>query len=490
MLNLSKKSFVHQTLAFVTSFALIFLTTSNKTFLAAFFLSGLIFFFILKKNFFDTLVCLLLLSLPFEVPLRYWNIVVTPQVFSNVPTSGYTIYIGITLKIIFALLTFLILFRQELASRQLSQNKTVGALLLSFFLIVCINCIFFYTPDIITFHGLYRLWQAVLMFFIGQRMVSTKEYRATAIAFIISLSIFTGIMGSIQTISQRPLGRFIELIPSFSESGYNTGTDGPTQNRISGYISHPVYFGSFVSIIIPIILALTVFFIKKNKNKLAAVSGSSLTLCIVSSLGTLSRTVWINLLVVLLFFLPEIKDYIFRTKLKIPFRLLPFLFAITLVPAIFLSSSFITRLQSIPLILTNNGNASIRIELIKQSLPMILNNPISGVGPNRFTEELVKQNFSKNIYGFIVVVHNTILIIFTELGIPAGLTFLAFLVYILASSHQYVEHSIIALGCWVGAITFIVSSQFHPLFNQDPTFEFFMLVLGVISVWPTQKEKN
>lgn len=490
MLKLSKKNFTHQTLAFFISFVLIFLTTSNKTFLAAFFLSGLIFFFLLKKNFFDTLISLLLLSLPFEVPLRFWNITVTPQIFDNVLASGYTIYIGITLKIIFAILVFLILFRQELGCVRSSRNEIASTLLLSFFLIVCINTVISYIPDIITFHGIYRLWQAILMFFVGQKMTSVKKYQTTIAAFVLSLSIFTGIMGSAQIVTQKPLGRFIELTPSFSESGYNTGTDGPTQNRISGYISHPVYFGSFVSIIIPIILALTVFLAEKGNNRLAIVSGASLILCIISSLGTLSRTVWINLLVILMFFLPKIKDYIFRLKLRIPFNLLPFLFFIVLIPAVFLSSSFITRLQSIPLILTDNGNASIRIELIKQSFPMILNNPIFGVGPNRFTDELVRQNFPKNIYGFIVVVHNTILIIFTELGIPAGLTFLAFLIQTLTSSYFHTKHNLIALGCWVGAITFIISSQFHPLFNQDPTFEFFMLILGALSVWPKQKERN
>jgi hypothetical protein len=39
----------------------------------------------------------------------------------------------------------------------------------------------------------------------------------------------------------------------------------------------------------------------------------------------------------------------------------------------------------------------------------------------------------------------------------------------------------ITFGIWIGLLTFIISSQFHPLFNLDPTFDMFMLILGYYS---------
>ncbi|MPN02901.1 hypothetical protein SDC9_150122 [bioreactor metagenome] len=113
---------------------------------------------------------------------------------------------------------------------------------------------------------------------------------------------------------------------------------------------------------------------------------------------------------------------------------------------------------------------------------MIYQNPL-GVGLNNFTTELVKYNIPPSLYGFIVPVHNTFLIFFTELGIPGGIIFFVFLFSIFLKNFHKNKKNIINYSIWIGILTFIINSQIHPLFNLDPTFDLLMVILAYYSTW-------
>jgi hypothetical protein len=193
---------------------------------------------------------------------------------------------------------------------------------------------------------------------------------------------------------------------------------------------------------------------------------------IIVMLGTHSRTTWLTILtsVFLLYgyFAPKRKiltSLINKNRLKIIFFITVSLFLV------------LSRLPSITSIFTKNGNASIRGELAWQSLVIISENPF-GVGLNQFTKKLIDMPLPPSLNGFIVPVHNTFLLLVSELGIIAGSFFAYFIVKTI-----FIKKSkdAIHFGAIIGTITFLISCQFHPLLNLDPTFDLFMLTLGFIS---------
>lgn len=473
MKNQNKKLFI----LFLLSFFSTILVTNNKLYVLLFVIFASILFFYFKRPIFETIFLTFVLSLPFENTIREWIYQITPQLFDNVTTSGYVLYFGITIKLILAITIFLFLFlNKKILNKQTKILTPEIIFLLFFFIIACVNT-FFNRSTIGPIFGLIRIWISVLIFIVSR--IFFTENKKIFFVFIASLYLFCISIGTLQLIKQKPLGKYIELTPSFNqEFGYST-TDGEKQYRVSGFISHPVYFASFLSIILPIYLGIVLdqFQKKSNSSKIIIIL-TLITGCFII-LGTLSRSAFFTLLLSLflmknIIFKKIIKP-IFNTKTKKLFYLIIFvLICLTIV--------FITpRINSFKLLFTENGNASIRLELIKESLKMIYQNPL-GVGLNNFTTELVKSNISSSLYGFIVPVHNTFLIFFTELGILGGFFFILFLFSIFLKNFSKNKTDIVNYGIWIGILSFIINSQIHPLFNLDPTFDLLMLVLAYYSV--------
>jgi len=128
------------------------------------------------------------------------------------------------------------------------------------------------------------------------------------------------------------------------------------------------------------------------------------------------------------------------------------------------------------------GSGRGRLPLMKHSLVMIKNNPILGAGFNHFTSEMIDQGVEDKHRAFIYPVHNTFLLFFSELGIPAGVLFIIFLMTTLFYSRRKINKDWIDYGIWIGVITFIINAQFHTLFSQDPTFDLLMVMLAYLSV--------
>lgn len=453
----------HRLFLFLSGFFLLFYFVFNvKSYILIFLLAPAILFFYFKFSLINTAFITFFLSLPFENNLREWLFEVTNPLFVGVPTSGYSFYFGLNLKLIFALFLFLLLLINY-KKINLPSFRDDWPLII-FFSIASINTVFF--SSTITFIGLLRLWLSVFIYFSAKIFFKQKTELFPLI--LSSMFIFSTLFGFNQIIKQKPLGKFIELTPSFSEEqGYST-TDGAIQYRVSGFISHPVYFGSFMSILLPIFISYGIY------TNFALTLPISL-IGIITMLGTNSRSVWFTLLLSLIMLFPNIKNkYLSLISKKWGKIILSIFIAISLI-------IITSRIQSITKIFEDNGNASIRLELMWQSLIMISQHPF-GVGLNNFTNYLIEQELPKNLNGFIVPVHNTLLIIASELGIIAATFFVFFIVKAIffrkiKSSTTY----LLSFGAIVGASTFLISSQLHPLLNLDPSFDLFMLTLGFIN---------
>jgi len=439
-------------------FVSLFFVFNVKSFILVFIILFALLFFIEQYSLALTTFITLVLSLPFENNLRQWVIPVTQRVFIDVPTSGYELFFGFSLKIIFGLFLFLLLIRYKKSTDPIPKSDIalILFLILGFFST-------FYFWNLITIVGLVRLWLSIFFYFAAK--VFFKDHPWLFPILITGIYIFSTFFGLAQLSRQKPLGKFIELVPSFSqEEGYST-TDGKSQYRVSGYISHPVYFGSFMGILLPIFIASIYGF-----SPIVALFGGGLGILVM--LGTHSRTTWFTIFLSLLLLYPQIspsRKYILSLITR--HRLIVLLF---IAASLFL---VISRLPSITSLFTKNGNGSIRGVLALQSLIIISQNPL-GVGLNQFTKSLTDLPLPPSLNGFIVPVHNTILLITSELGVLGGALFIYFVIKTLLVKKT---KNVIHFSAIIGALAFIVSSQFHPLLNLDPTFDLFMLTLGFIS---------
>ncbi len=447
--------------------------TNNKFYILLFLLFGAILFFYLKKSLFETVLLTLLLSLPFENTLREW-------IFysSNNDPNGYSFFFGITIKSILGLTLFILSCLNKNKTLIKSQNYSSknNRYLLIFYLLALVTSSFFQSRLSTVAIGVIRLSLSIWLYFLASNYFSFKDQKNIFKYYVLSLILFSSFIGLLQLIKQKPLGKFIELTPGFStETGYST-TDGEKQYRVSGFISHPVYFGSFMSIVIPISIA----FLIKSKNKISKIIYLLIIITsIIVLLATLSRSTWINLATIISFFYFYIKkNNQFSSPFKISPRIKNILFFLAFLSIISITPIILTRIKSIPDLFNNkDGSLYSRLSLLNTSIKMIKLKPFTGIGLNNFSFE----NYNQNSANFAAPPHNTIFIFLSELGIPTTIFFIIFISLSLKPKKSIFKKEIISFGVWVGLLTFIVSSQFHPLFNLDPTFDLFMLILGYYS---------
>lgn len=457
-------------LTFVTVFFLTLFVSSNKTFLLLFFIVAIILFFVFKKSLFESIYLTLLISLPFEKNIREW--IFYPDI------TGYYYFFGISPKIILGFLLFFLIALPKYKHLFKNIKKTTASSFLLLFILGSLIASLFQSRISFVFVGFIRLWLSVFFYFATIIFFSQEGKTHILKSFLLSLTIFSIFIGTIQFVKQAPLGKFIELTPSFSKEGYFT-TDGIKQYRVAGFISHPVYFGSFLSILTPILVGL-LFLNQKNYKKFYFFL-FLLILNIIVLIGTASRSTWINLVMIFAcFFLYKKKHPFSFPKIgnikKYQKIFLSVLILIILIPA---TNVFIIRIKSLSsLFLPETGNASFRIDVAQKSLNLVKLHPLIGVGLNNSTFELIPNDFA-------APAHNTILIFLTELGIPVTILFLLFLFFSLYIKKPFTKLSPLNFSCWVGLLTFLVSSQFHPLFNLDPTFDLFMFLTGYLSIWKT-----
>ena len=469
-LKMFKKHFKKIFLSFLVCFFLFFFVPNTKIYLAVFLFFFLLCFFVLKKSVLESTILVLLLALPFEKAIREWSL------YSS---SSYSLFFGITPKIIIGiLLCFLLLVPKNRYFFQNQYHKKPTLFLLIFYGLTVFTSIFFQNRTVFVFTGFLRIFLSILIYLIGIFLAQKKSDKIFSY-YIASLTVFLIFFSSLQLIKQRPLGKFIELTPGFSQQiGYLT-TDGIAQYRVSGFISHPVYFGSFLSMLIPILISIFI----KTKNKTFKAIYLILTLLLtVITLGTLSRSTWINLSFIIISFLiyfQKSQPYFNFSLPKFNPKIRKIFMIIFLLVTLIITPKILTRIKSIPELFTNKeGSFSSRLDLVQKSLKTTFYRPFTGVGLNNFSFE----NYDQSIPGFAAPPHNTFLIFLSELGLPATIFFLLFTIFSLKPNSILFKKDPLFFGIWLGIITFIISSQFHPLFNLDPSFDIFMLLLGYYSI--------
>lgn len=471
--DFSFKYITPEILTVISTVSLFFLP-NTKAYIAVFvfYAAGLFLFngFSLLESLFLTLT----LALPFERGIRDWLITVVakgPQPWM----PEYAFYFKIAPKLIFTVLVFLLTL---FSSKRIIPKKpwSLADWLLVVFLFFTLLSTALSENLQLSIIGFIRLMSTIFVYFMAKELLSSVLVRKMFLHIFLTILGLFGFVGTLQFFLGRPIGLFLEDAGSGS-FGYVT-TEGEKFYRVMGFTGHPTFFASVLCLLIPVAIGIALNMYRQKITKkldLGVVLFTGL-FGLIALFATYSRSGWMAMGVSLIFFLKLIRSG--HKKINFPSIVVLLLFTgLSLVAVVPIITS---RLQTIPDFL-QTGAGSGRIDLIEQAVWMIKESPIFGVGLNNFTKIMAQNDLSPAARNFLYPVHNTFLLFLSELGIPAGILFIAFVFVSLKSSFAKVKNNLVNFGVWVGAFTFVINAQFHTLFNLDPSLDIFMVMLAYLT---------
>ncbi|MBI2031592.1 MAG: O-antigen ligase family protein [Candidatus Levybacteria bacterium] len=361
---------------------------------------------------------LIILFLPTQLGRHFW------------PSFSYIYgirvdYLSPTLYITDVLIILLFAFWLINNTRNLSFEKLIGALadLLktkSFLLLLPFLIIAGIVVSKNQMAGWYGIIKLIEFGFIGYYtsvFINKKRFKKILIIFSITL-IFESLIAVFQFINQGSLGGLLYFLGERSFNGQTPGIANASLNgnlvlRPYATFSHPNVLSGFLLISMILILY---NLITKNKF-LLRMFAFSLIVGSISLFLSMSR-------VAILLWLVIVTTFIFRTiGQKNKYGTLYLLIVLAIFFGIFftpLGSRFLDLSFSDPVIKT-------RLDLIKNSVFLIIQNPIFGVGINNSISELSLISMRDNIFYFQPV-HNIFLLIALQVGLSGLLFFLWFII--------------------------------------------------------------
>jgi O-antigen ligase len=467
-------------------YGLMYLSFNVKSYILPSILIGIISFYfvpILKGKIKRFLFFVLLLNLPFERGIRGDRVVVVPNLtISNV--SGYEFYFGLSLKIVFAITLLILTVKDRIRGNEFLSFNSVhheDVLLLTFVLLSILSTYFALNANN-SFLGLGRLLYSCWLFWLAKSNIFGKKFYKMFFSVLLAGLIFQGLIGSLQFLRNSYLGRYVEEMANIEYLPYGKYTyESKALFRSSGTTGDPTFFASLLTMYLPVVLAvyLQLNFMKnwRMKRNIKIVFLIALVIGSVAEFATFSRSGWfitaLSLGIIIMQFRSKINWSKFIASNK------ELIYALVVFLVIF-SDKLIVRLLSIRK-LFKYGTGKYRMELINEAVKIISSYPWFGVGLHGFTAAVMKNTTSILPTRFLFPVHNVFLIFGTEMGIPALVVFIFFVLTIIYKSFKQFRENPFLLGIWVACISYIFNAQFHPLFSQDATFDYFMLYLGVLS---------
>lgn len=430
---------------------------------------------ILKTNLLESLFLLCLNLVWLEKSLRGTNLIVVPQGFEPW-MSDYSIYFGLSIKLILVTCMLIIIVFEKAKT---TQNKT-DMLMILMLLLGSISVLL--APDfLLAFSGVVRIYSAVGLYFISLFILRSKSLKSYVVISLMAVFAFQAAVGTYQLLSSNQLSIYLNDAFGLRRTGYFT-SDGPSIFRATGLVSHPTHFGALMTILLPFVCWKLLDSFKKYRATRTidqfVVAMLLLLVFIMGGLaiyGSFSRSAWIiSMLIIVTFFLLKIKEQSKKIKQKLGlFFVSSLLLLTTLLP------NFQERIATIPNFITT-GSGKVRMLLIQESFFMILQHPLFGVGPNHFVRAMDQRDLVPELRGFMFPVHNTFLLFASEMGIPMVTVFIIIISISLMKlkSSQNPKNNFERITIYTAIVSFVISSQFHALYNQDPTFELLFIFLA------------
>lgn len=433
---------------------------------------ALITIIIYKRTKFSLIECLFLLlifSLPFETGIRDFFFPVFQKI-TTFKTVGYSIYFGFSIKYFLAIiLSLYTIIKIPRASAFVTRNHVV---IFIFITLLSISTFLSARADI-SFAGLTRISLSVLIFFLTTFFVKNNP---KILVFIITILIAHLLQQSsvavLQIIHQSPIG-----LPLLENTAHNPNytTDGEGRNfRAAGTLGHATFFGSLMVFLLPYFLYFVKYILvdKKTMILMKWMLVGLITIPMIGIYGSMSRSAIILFIFVLSLWIVREKFARFKNILII-------------IGIIFSSAVIIIqpiRLRAISLIqVYTTGSGVMRQHLNNIGLGIINDNPIWGIGLNRFVEVMTHDNNLNSIQDQLYPIHNSLLLVTVEAGIPTASALILFIISIMMNKSNR-KFKTLVFASKLAIFSLLVSSLVHPLFFQDPSLDYLMLSSGIISV--------
>jgi O-antigen ligase len=305
---------------------------------------------------------------------------------------------------------------------------------------------------------------------LGQRIMNIVIY-----AFVFT-AILEIILGWFQFLSGGPLNSLFENTQRFLESNPNPSIFYRFGFfRAIGTFIHPNTLSTYISLILPFLLIQIIH--KKTRNNFLFVTAAFLA--ITAPIVTMTRWGFVSLGVTLLTFAILIKRPL-KFKINLNRSQYMKLFGLSILTI----AIFITTTQRLQTSTTNDLSLLTRIELTKQAVYTIQNNPLFGVGGGGFIKYFQQNDITNNSISriFLAPVHSMPLLIASEHGIISLALLLSSLVYLsLYINNQSKKHelSLIKIACITSLIIFALNSLVSMRYFGDRISILFFTILGL-----------
>ena len=356
-------------------------------------------------------------------------------------------YLAPTIYLIDIIISLMVIFNLKIIVKFFRNKK----ILISLFLLL-INVLFSRLP-VISFYWLIKIIELLVVFSLAKKILIILKEKSILVAFL-AFGLFELILSIAQLINKHSIQGIFYL---FGERLLSLSTPGVAKASIYGIeflraygtFSHPNSLGGFFLLLYFFVL------IYKKFNRYLVLKYLFLFISSVLVFISFSKIVIITYLILNTYYL------ILNTKLNCKLCKIARIITIFIISLIFLSAT------------TDPLTVNKRIELIQNSISIILRYPIQGVGLGSYLIEQAK--FSSKYYLFFnQPVHNIFLLFISEMGLLIG----GFLLYQMLGRLAQVQ---LPKKWWLLILVIIFTGFFdHYWLTLQQNFLLMGLVMGVI----------
>lgn len=328
--------------------------------------------------------------------------------------------------------------------------------------------------------GIFKITIGILFYLNIKSKFKDLRFMRLVIFVLFSISIFESILAIIQFFLGHPIGLYIEESINLYPFG-RVSIENSSIFRSTGTFIEPTYLARFLTILFPLIfIKLNSTFPVRNEFRISVVILSLLAIFV-----SFTRFSWFITVLIFVFLIlwkkQNLDIYQFIKPKLILFIIFFLIFGfITLFP--YLEQRIMTINQSF----LEGGSFDYRIKLVYEAVNLIIQYPIFGVGINRFVSVALENNITRFFQDFMTTVHNVPLMIASEMGIPALIFFIGFILF---SYKKYIskrnninssDSMEISDYAAFGGIVYLLESMMGTIF-LSPHLMLFFLYMAIIS---------
>ncbi len=328
--------------------------------------------------------------------------------------------------------------------------------------------------------GIYKLGISALFYFLCRIYMQDRKIQKTIVFLLITFIIFEVGITILQSFLGHPLGKFIEEANILYPYG-KVASEDVTLYRPAGTMGGPTLVSRFLVMLLPfVILNPKNIFSLSKKIRLLLIG-----LTFVAVFSTLTRLSWftsVAVSIICLFLLKRTKAYLKYINMKNITAAIAF----SSIAIFFIAPLLVRRLETTTISLEKYQSWNLRIDLAYEALNLIQQYPLFGIGMGIFLTKAGEENITGIFNYSDQIVHNQLLLISSEMGIPAALIFVAFVIsvyvhffrrkkYIVDKNKQYFQYA-----AFLGTLVFLLETSVNATFF-GPHFLLFLLYMAIIS---------